>query len=100
MKVYCEHGAITAHLRALKRAGTVELVHFPFDPDSRSRHLAASAIPSEAQWRDMNSRWDEASSTWDGISGSEHLEAIRQIVGMQNRRDVLHVDSAFKSGCR
>jgi hypothetical protein len=78
----------------------VELIHFPYDPDSQSQHLAATASPSETQWRDANIAWDETDSTWDEAQGSEHLEAIRQLVGTQNRRDVLHVDSAFKSGCK
>jgi hypothetical protein len=30
--------------------------------------------------------------------GSEEYEVILEIVGRQNRRDALHVDSAFKTG--
>jgi hypothetical protein len=32
-------------------------------------------------------------------NGSEHLYEILTIVGHENRRDALHVDSAFKSRC-
>ena len=99
MKVYCEHGALSRKLRALKSRGIVQLVHFPYDSDSRSRHLAATAAPSEAQWRDMNVTWGEATFAWDECGGSQHFAAIRQIIGPEHRRDVLHVDSAFKSGC-
>ena len=99
MKVYCEHGALTSKLRALQRSDIIKLVHFPYDPDSRSRHLAATANPSATQWRDMNVTWDEAQFAWDDCGGSQHLAAIRQVIGPEHRRDVLHVDSAFKSGC-
>lgn len=34
------------------------------------------------------------------MSGSVHLEEIRSILGPQNRRDALHVDSAYKAGCK
>ena len=42
---------------------------------------------------------DEAQFAWADCGGSQHLAAIRQIIGPEHRRDVLHVDSAFKSGC-
>ena len=99
MKVYCEHGALTSKLKALKRRGVIELVHFPYDPDSRSRYLARTSTPSATQWRDMNVTWDEAKFAWDDCGGSQHFAAIRRVIGPEHRRDALHVDSAFKSGC-
>lgn len=99
MKIYCEHGALLKTLRRLARAHDIKLVHFPYDPDSRSTHLEPSAVPSAAQWRDVHMTWKELGWTWDDFSGSEHLRAIRRIVGTSNRRDALHVDSAYKSGC-
>lgn len=100
LKIYCEHGAVTQRLRERQRAGEIKLVHFPYDPNSRSRHLAESTVPSAAQWRDMNVTWDEADFAWDDCEGSEHFQSICKIIGPANRRDILHVDSAFKSGCR
>jgi predicted nucleic acid-binding protein len=99
MKIYCEHGAVTADLRALQRDGRIELVHFPYDPESRARAIAPSATPSDAQWRDLNTTWNELTGTWDDFKGSPHLPEIRRIIGAANRRDALHVDSAFKTGC-
>lgn len=99
MKIYCEHGALTADLRALQREGRIELVHFPYDPDSRARHIAPSAVVSSAQWRDLNVTWGELRGTWDDCTGSEHLSEIMRIIGPGNRRDALHLDSAYKSGC-
>ncbi len=100
LKVYCEHGALSKKLRAHQRAGRIELIHFPYDPDSRSKHLSPSAKPSEAQWRDMNVAWNESEATWDEHSGSAYLDDIKSIIGASHRRDVLHVDSAYKTGCK
>lgn len=99
MKIYCEHGALTSALRAFQRNGRIELVHFPYDPGSRTRHIAPSATPSDAQWRDLNATWSELTRPWDNFKGSEHHQEILRIVGPANRRDALHVDSAYKSGC-
>lgn len=99
MKIYCEHHALTADLRTLQREGRIELVHFPYDPDSRARHIAPSAVVSNAEWRDLNVTWGELRGTWDDFTGSEHLSEIMGIVGRENRRDALHVDSAYKTGC-
>lgn len=43
VKIYCEHGALTSDLRMLQREGLVELIHFPYDPNSWSRHIKISA---------------------------------------------------------
>jgi hypothetical protein len=32
--------------------------------------------------------------------GSKYFRAILALIGKENHRDALHVDSAFKSGCR
>ena len=101
LKVYCEHGALTKKLRAHQKVGRIELIHFPYDPDARSKHLSPSAKLSEAQWRDMNVAWNELGKvTWDEFSGSAYLEDIKSIIGASHRRDVLHVDSAHKTGCK
>jgi hypothetical protein len=100
MKIYCEHGALTADLKALQRDGRIELVHFPYDEDSKARAISPSAIPSDAQWRDLNTgSWDALTGSWSDFEGSPHLPEIRRIIGAENRRDALHVDSAFKTGC-
>lgn len=99
IKVYCEHSALTKAVRNLQKQGLITLLHFPYDPDSRSRTLSTLAIPSEAQVRDLNLSYSELPGSFDDYSGSEHYRAILTVVGPANRRDALHVDSAFKSGC-
>jgi hypothetical protein len=101
MKVYFEHGALNRALRSLQRAGKITLIHFPYDPDSRSNPISAIAMPSAAQYRDLNVRYDELGHCrYDDFVGSPMLSKIREIIGRENRRDALHVDSAYKSGCR
>lgn len=99
MRVYCEHGALTSQLRAFRNAGRVELIHFPYDKDAHSRHIERTAVPSEAQYRDLNLTYGELRWKSGDFSGSEQLEPIRAILGPANRRDALHVDSAYKSRC-
>jgi hypothetical protein len=99
MKVYCEHGALTKALRELQGKGCVELVHFPYDPDSRSSQLVMPKLPSAAQRRDLNLPWADLPGTYQDYSGSEHFIEILEILGSQNRRDALHVDTAVKNGC-
>jgi hypothetical protein len=101
-RIYCEHGALTSELRELQRLGRIELVHFRYDPDSASGKIAPTATPSAAQWRDLNVSWGELKdmgTTWADFTGSQHLNKILEILGASNRRDALHVDSAFKDGC-
>lgn len=100
MKVYWEHNsALSREIRRMQNRGCVELVHFPYDPESRSRHIRRIATPSGAQIRDLNLTIEDLPGTLADYSGSGHLEAIRSVLGREHRRDALHVDSAFKSGC-
>lgn len=99
MRVYCEHSALTKTIRDLQAQGLITLLHFPYDPDSRSRALATLASPSDAQIRDLNVPIADLPGAFDDYAGSKHYHAILKMVGAANRRDALHVDSAFKSGC-
>jgi hypothetical protein len=99
MKVYCEHGALTSDLRSLQREGRIELMYFPYDPDSRARAISPTATASEAQYQDLNLRYNELSGAFNQLHGSELLPRVREIVGHEHRRDALHLDSAYKSGC-
>ena len=86
MKIYCEHGALSKSLRDLQDLGTVDLVQFPYDPDSQSRHLTTPEIPSAAQWQDLNLPWNKVTGMWRDFSGSEQFPEIMAIIGPQNRR--------------
>ena len=98
MKIYCEHGSLTTEIRQLCRQRNIDLIRFPYDPDSHTRK-AGIAAPTEAQIRELNLPIADLQGTFAGHSGSEHLSAIISTVGKSNRRDALHLDSAMKSGC-
>ena len=99
MKIYCETNAMSADIRKMVRHADARLMHFPYDPNSRSRHVEIIATPSKAQVRDLNLPMKDLPGTFGDYSGSVHFDAILATLGLQNRRDALHVDSAFKSGC-
>src|SRR6266404_1005875 len=99
LRAYCEHGALPPEIKVWARDGCIELVHFPYDPDSRTRKIPGIAAPSCAQIRDLNLPINALPGSVSEYKGSEHFYEILAIVGHQNRRDALHIDSALKSGC-
>jgi hypothetical protein len=99
MKVYCELGALTFAIKKLARRANIELVHFPYDPDSHTRRIPRIAEPSAAQIRDLNLPIRTLPAAIENYKGSQRFEQILSILGRENRRDALHVDSALKSGC-
>jgi hypothetical protein len=74
-------------------------VHFPYDPDSHPPRIPRIAEPSTAQIRDLNLPIRNLPGAIGNYKGSQHFKEILSILGRENRRDALHVDSAFKSGC-
>lgn len=58
------------------------------------------ATPSQAQFRDWNIPWKDITFSWEAHKASEKLPEIYSIIGNDplERRDGLHLDSAFKSG--
>lgn len=74
----------------------------PYDsPTQRRKDVKWDlAAPSQAQWRDCNSSWEEVRFSWEEHKASEKLDKIYAIIGKDpdERRDGLHLDSAFKSG--
>ena len=57
-KIYCEHGALTERLNALRDRRLIELVHFPYDPGSRLPN-SSNGVPSAAMIADLNMMLDE-----------------------------------------
>lgn len=102
--IYVEHNAFRPWLRALERESIVQVIRFPYDPDSRGNSpMRNVAIPSRARWSDCNVTWEEcAGLKWNDPAASNRFDAIARIIGQDDRHrcDVLHVDSAYKSGCR
>jgi hypothetical protein len=99
LTLYCEHGAFSPILGKYKKAGLVELFHFPRDPNSQSKRRFKMGTPSHLPWADMTLPWTEYIHSWDNYRGSEHYDSILSIVGRQSKCDAFHVDSAYKTGC-
>lgn len=96
--VYIEHGAHTPWLQRLRREGRIRALHFPYDPDSRSSK-SELASPSRARIEDLHLPIAELPGTFGDYTSSEHLDRVVLILGSRHRRDALHLDSAYKSGC-
>lgn len=96
--VYCEHGGLRRELRKLRADGRIELVIFPYE--QRYRGTTRIAVPSHALVDDLcQVMVDELEFPIDTFSPSDKFPAIQAIVGVENRVDVLHIDSAYKTGC-
>ncbi len=98
-KVYCESGSLTKDIKKLGCSGSVEFVHFPYDPDSHTRKIPGIATPSSARIQDLNLPIKDLPGIIADYSASDRFDEILSIIGCSNRRDALHVDSAFKHGC-
>jgi hypothetical protein len=98
-RIYCEAGALTREIKKLGQSEGIALVHFPYDPGSHTRKHTDIAIPSSAKIQDLNLPINDLPGVIADYSGSVHFAEVLSILGKQNWRDVLHVDSALKQGC-
>lgn len=73
----------------------------PYDSPSQCRTDVKweLAIPPKAQWRDCNMPWKDIHFSWADHNASEKFSEIYSIIGNnpQERRDGLHLDSAYKN---
>lgn len=107
IKIYLDSGADISCLNNLE----CEFYQFPYDSPDRPKRLIKKgiiklAVPSETQWRDSNETWEESIFPWNEHCGSSHYEALLDLITHNSkktkealRRDVLHLDSAYKTGC-
>ncbi|MBU4269598.1 hypothetical protein L6269_03845 [Candidatus Dependentiae bacterium] len=99
IKVYLDSGA-TDKKFIKKYCYICDFYQYPCDSAHRTKSSSINlAYPSEVQWRDANISWAEDSYTWGDCKGSILLSEIKNIIGKNNRRDALHLDSAYKTNC-
>jgi hypothetical protein len=101
IRIYCDSGADISKLKSF--FVSCEFYQFPYDSPDRPKRPLLLAKPSKAQWRDCHAAWMEFSEiTWDDFIGSSLHPQIEAIIGTgpENRRDVLHFDSAYKTACK
>jgi hypothetical protein len=100
-KIYCDSGADISKLKS--HTSKCEFYQFPYDSPHRPKKPLLLAKPSNAQWQDCHPAWEEFSDiTWGDFKGSAIHSQLECIIGAgpENRRDVLHFDSAYKTGCK
>ncbi|MBS0615476.1 MAG: hypothetical protein JSR58_02870 [Verrucomicrobia bacterium] len=101
IRIYCDTGADISKLKTT--VPQCEFYQFPYDSPDRPKKPLLLAMPSGAQWRDCHAAWEEFSEvTWDDFKESDLYHQIKAVIGIgpENRRDVLHFDSAYKTGCQ
>jgi len=96
-KVYCDTGGFNKNLLPLQKGGEIELLHYPYE--NKNKNIAQEALPSAMTWSDMIRPWDEEFHSWDEYAGSEKFSELKKILSPKNRKDILHLDSAYKSKC-
>jgi hypothetical protein len=96
LRVYCERGGYRRELRALEKAGAIQLVHFPYE--GRTRRVRTQANPSKIT-ADCTHITFDSSVPIGSMTQSEKFQDILRIVGKDNEFDARHLDSAYKSGC-
>ncbi len=100
-KLYLDNGANVKIFKDLH--SKCEFIVSPYDHESSRRKDIKWTLGnhSEVHWDDCNWPWEDDNQAWDDHVGSQHLVEIYAIIGVdpQNRRDGLHLDSAFKSNC-
>ena len=105
LRVYCDTGGFRTELLELARTGKVSLFQFKYE--NRNRHIKQVATPSSPSWKQMNYTWDEMRRTpgFEGITydnigdQSPKFHELLAVVGVSNRTDAQHLDSAYATKC-
>lgn len=97
IRIYCEDGAMTKEIKAMKASGDIELVSFPFE--NINRKVIRVNNPSDLT---ADSTFITADDTSILVSNTEHSDlyaVIGKIIGRGNFNDIRHVDTAYKEKC-
>ncbi len=92
-----------ANINCLKKHWkNLEFIRYPYDGDNRPKRENKKweplvAKPSCVKWKDDHLSWEEDCSTWAECTGSKIYPEICSVVGFQKEKDILHLDSAYKS---
>ena len=100
IKVHCDTGGYRPELKRMQQQAIITLVQFHYE--NRNKNAKKSAPPSKPTWDEMNYSWDELhNTTWNdlGKTSDQHSQIIT-IIGINNKRDIKHLDSAYMAGCK
>lgn len=98
IKVYVDTGGYMPDLKRLQAAGLAEALHFPYE--QRLKRMDAVAPASALTWQSAATWNDLQGQSWANTAPSPMHERIEALIGAHNARDVQHLDSAHKSGCK
>ena len=96
IKIYADSGA---NIKFLKNFYSYcVFITFPYDSAHRRKVFPKPVIaaPSALQWRDFHLSWNEAKFPSCECNRSEIYDSLEKFIGKSNRRDILHLDSAYK----
>jgi len=95
IKVYCERGALRNELKQLKNNGLIQLLHFPYEGNSKKLEIAD--IPSVITI-DITHITVDSTMRISDCGPSEKFNAIKSIIG-NHEFDARHIDTAYKNKC-
>ena len=104
--VYCDTGAFTVALARLERQGKLTLHQFKYE--NPNQNIQRGAIPSNIYYEDLkNYNYDGLKNvetprdlTYDQLAGiNSRFDEVLSVVGVSNRHDAQHIDSAQMTGC-
>ena len=97
-RVYCDTGGCNKELRSLEKNGDIEIFYYPYE--NKNKFIKQRSPPSRMTWGDMIDPWNENFYPWKAYSGSKKFIGLTRILSLNNnRKDILHLDSAYKSEC-
>lgn len=107
LHVYCDTGAYVGGLHGLEQSGAISVHQFKYEKSSR--RIRKGAVPSDLRYSDfIHYTYGELKTTevlkdltYDQLGGiNSKFAAILEIVGLRNRTDAQHLDSAQMSNCK
>lgn len=98
IKIYCENGALSKEIKALKNLDDIELLYFPFE--NFTRKAKRSNKPSELTCDNSFYTADDNKIRISDTVGSNIYDLIVRIIGKNNIHDIKHVDTAYKENCQ
>ena len=96
LKIYVDTGANLKPILHLKPE--VSFIRFMHDKEDLITGHLQQATPSIPTWNDWTQTWETKGFSWEEMNPSAKLSEIEKILGTNARKDILHLDSAYKDG--
>ena len=97
IKVYCDNGGYQRDLKGLETKRRIELVMFPHE--NKTKKIKNSGLPTKMTINDMQHSIFTYTQPIAEFIKSDRFDEMLVLIGHDNRKDVQHLDSAYKSKC-